>query len=84
METKNKSPRNKTLKQRVRETQLYKELNHVQQEMISKSQNVIVIERALYILAEAGIKQWQQVSKYSPNNEAVILELYANNLEVEL
>lgn len=83
MENTNKSPRNKTLKQRVIETQLYKSLNAVQKELLKTSQNVIVIERALFIIADAGITRWQQVSKYSPNNEAVIRELYMNNLEVK-
>ena len=83
METIDKSPRNKTLKQRVKETQLYRGLNAVQKEFLSTSQNVIVIERALFIIADAGITRWQQVSKYSPNNEAVIRELYMNNLEVK-
>ena len=83
METKKRMPRNKTLKQRVKETQLYKGLNDVQKECLRRSQNVMVIERGLLILKQAGMKRWISVSKYSINNEAVIRELYANSLEVK-
>ena len=83
METTTRLPRNKRLKQRVRETQVYKSLNTVQKEMISQTQNVMVIERGLSIIQDAGIQRWKQVSKYSQNNDAVIRELYANELEVK-
>lgn len=82
METKMKS-RSKALKQKVKDTQLYKGLNAVQKELLRTAQNIIVIERGLFILSEVGVKQWSTVTRYSQNNDAVIRELYANSLEVK-
>jgi uncharacterized membrane protein YukC len=82
METKMKS-RSKALKQRVKKTKVYQGLNDIQKEFIRHSQNIMVIERGLFIIMQAGVKEWSRVSKYSLNNEAVIRELYANNLKVQ-
>lgn len=84
MDTKKRLPRNKALKQRVQKSQVYKGLNYIQKQFIRQSQNIMVIERGLFIIMEAGVEKWSTVSKYSVNNKAVIRELYANNLEVQL
>lgn len=78
------SPRSKALKKQVKETQVYKALDFVQKEFIRRSQNIQVIERGLFIINDAGVKRWSEVTKYSPNNEEIIRELYANSLTITL
>ncbi|MBC7847230.1 MAG: hypothetical protein H7Y10_12135 [Flavobacterium sp.] len=83
MQTKNKAPKNGTIRRRVRATQVFQNLGKIQQGIVSTGQNIKAIHSSLKVVKQNGIKHWESVSQNSQNNAEIIRELYANELEVK-
>ena len=63
------------VKERVKETETFKDLSPIGQKLFIKKNNLVLIDHALKVIDNQGYEYWNEISNYSHRNKSVIDEL---------
>ena len=64
----------------IKETEIFKGLSKIRQEMTLNRVNVNYINNGINILKNIGLEQWGKTTSYSNTNQQIIKEIF-NNLQ---
>ncbi len=65
---------------KIKETESFKSLSTIRQEMTLNRVNVNYINNGINILKNIGLEQWKSTTSYSNTNQEIIIEIF-NNLQ---
>lgn len=62
-------------KEKIKATNAFLKLNHIQQKLTLKRNNVLHIENAVNVIKNKGYLYWHKNTRYSHNNTLIIDEI---------
>ena len=65
----------KPIRERIKTTEAYKNLNNIRKQMTSKRNNILIIEHGVNVANHLGYEVWEKQSNFSFVNKSIVKEL---------